>query len=89
MSGSDNLRKGMLECMRLAADCMQLARGANNSDLQAHFLRMAETWHALADQALSGDTTARIHREDSGSESAGSETSVGDLSLNSNSFAKA
>ena len=50
---SRNLRKRALESLRLAADCMQLARDAHSVALQSHFLRMAETWHALADQALS------------------------------------
>jgi hypothetical protein len=72
---SDNLRKRTLECMRLAADCTQLARDAHSSDLRSHFLRMAETWDALADQALSADTAPRFDQKGSAGESAGSETS--------------
>ena len=89
MPESDNLRKGSLECMRLAADCMQLARGANSSDLQAHFLRMAERWHALADQAVSGIPQQEFTERIQIAKAPDPETSVADLSLNSNSFAKA
>ena len=56
MSESDNLRKHMLECMRLAADCMQLAGEVHGSTLQSHFLRMAGVWRTLADQAPNTQT---------------------------------
>lgn len=52
MCESDNLRKRTLEYLRLAADCLQLARDAPSSDMQVHFLRMAEKWQALADRAV-------------------------------------
>jgi hypothetical protein len=47
MPGSEQLRKHALECLRLEADCMQLA-GAPTPVLQSHFLRMARAWFALA-----------------------------------------
>jgi hypothetical protein len=90
-----NLRKRALESLRLAADCMQLARDAHCVALQSHFLRMAETWRALADQALSTDTTQRNSQKGSAGESAGSETTgrsgtvAGPVSELVNSFAKA
>ena len=62
---SNNWRKRALECMRLAAECMQLARDAHGSALQSHFLRMAETWHALADQGLSADIGPGLELTDS------------------------
>ena len=68
VSESDNLQKRTLECVRFAADCMQLAGDAHSSDLQSHFLRMAGKWEALADQALSAHT-APIDQSGSAGES--------------------
>ena len=48
MSWSEQLRKHALECLRLEADCMQLAGDARNPDLQSNFVRMARVWSALA-----------------------------------------
>ena len=48
MAGPEQLRKHALECLRLEADCMQLAGDAPNPNLQSHFLRMARAWLALA-----------------------------------------
>ena len=42
------MRKRELECMRLAADCMELAGEIRNPALQSHFVRMAEEWSTLA-----------------------------------------
>jgi hypothetical protein len=56
---SDNLRKRTLECMRLSADCMQLAGDVHGSTLQSHFLRMARVWRMLADRAPSADTQTK------------------------------
>jgi len=51
---SGNLRKHDVECLRLAADCMQLA-----ADLvgpwQQHFLLMAKHWAALAERGPDTD----------------------------------
>ena len=43
-------RKFELECLRLAADCMQLVGEVGNPDLQRHFLRMAKKWTVWAEQ---------------------------------------
>ncbi len=51
------LRKRALECLRLAADCEQLARDVRSPRLQSHFHRMAKVWPALADRGQSADTT--------------------------------
>jgi hypothetical protein len=53
---SDNSRKHELECMRLAADCMQLVGDVHNPALQSLFLRMARVWSNLADQGPGADT---------------------------------
>jgi hypothetical protein len=47
---SDNLRKQELECLRMEADCLQLAGDVKNPDLQAHFIRMAKQWSLLAER---------------------------------------
>jgi hypothetical protein len=48
MSDPEQSRKHALECLRLEADCMQLAADTANPDFQSHFLRMARVWFALA-----------------------------------------
>jgi hypothetical protein len=50
MSESNNQRKRDLECLRLAADCRQLASDVQNADLRLGFLRMSEVWTSLAEQ---------------------------------------
>jgi hypothetical protein len=59
VSESDNLRKHALECMRLAADCMQLAGDVHSPTLQSHFLRMARVWPTLADRGPSADAQTK------------------------------
>ena len=49
MSKSDELQKKALECMRLAADCLQLAHATDNADLKAHFVEVAKVWTSLAE----------------------------------------
>jgi glycine cleavage system aminomethyltransferase T len=56
VSGSDNSRKHALECLRLAADCMQLAGDAHNPALQTHFVRMGREWSSLAIQGPNANT---------------------------------
>ena len=41
MLDPEQLRKYALECLRLEADCMQLAGDAPDTNSQSHFLRMA------------------------------------------------
>jgi hypothetical protein len=36
-------------CMRLAADCTQLAADLHRPAWQAHFIRMAAEWRSLAE----------------------------------------
>jgi hypothetical protein len=42
------LRKHALECLRLQADCMELAGVAHCRNMQSHFVFMAEFWGNLA-----------------------------------------
>jgi hypothetical protein len=37
-----------LECLRLEADCRQLARDSDSLGLREHFLWMAQVWFAMA-----------------------------------------
>jgi hypothetical protein len=50
MSELNRIRRYSLECLRLEADCMQLACDLRRRDWQAHFLRMAKEWRRLADR---------------------------------------
>ena len=56
MPESDNSRKRELECLRLAADCMQLVGDVHNPALQSFFLRMARVWSNLAERGPGADT---------------------------------
>ena len=48
MSASANLRKLELECLRLEADCLQLAGAVDSPALKSHFLRLAKKWSTQA-----------------------------------------
>ncbi len=48
MSESKYLQKYALTCLRLAAECRDLATNVPASNLKAHFLRMAGLWTELA-----------------------------------------
>ena len=48
MSDAQQIRKHGLECLRLQADCMQLAGDVRGSDMQSHFVRVAQYWARLA-----------------------------------------
>ena len=50
MSESDHARKHSLLCLRLAAECRDLAAAASTPELRARVLRMADRWEELADQ---------------------------------------
>jgi hypothetical protein len=59
VSKSEYLRKHALECMRLAADCMQLVGDLRNPALQRHFLRMATAWATQAERGPNADTQTK------------------------------
>ena len=48
MSGSANLRRQELECLRLEADCLHLAGAVHSPALKSHFMGMAKKWSTLA-----------------------------------------
>ena len=48
MSQPTDLRKQELECLRLEADCLQLADAIHDHSLRSHFIRMAKEWSILA-----------------------------------------
>jgi hypothetical protein len=56
---SGNLRKHDVECLRLAADCMQLAGDVGNPAWQRHFLLMAKHWTALAERGAHMDARTK------------------------------
>ncbi len=58
VSEPERSRKHALECLRLEADCMQLAGTARSQSLRSHFVRMAGFWSSLA---LSGPSTNAGH----------------------------
>ena len=63
MSESDNPRKHELQCLRLAAECMQLVGEVHSPTLQRHFLGMAQAWTA---EAENGPANSPRGRRDSG-----------------------
>jgi hypothetical protein len=50
VSRSNCVQKYALMCMRLAAECRDLAADVPEPDLSAHFLHMASAWEELAVQ---------------------------------------
>jgi hypothetical protein len=61
---SNYSRKHVLECLRLASDCMQLAGNVRNPALQTHFVRMAREWTSLAVQGSDANTPTRHEHSD-------------------------
>ena len=57
MSESDYSRRHALECLRMEADCMQLAGDLQNPALQSHFVRMARVWSDLAVRGPNADNS--------------------------------
>ena len=50
LSESEYARKHSLLCLRLAAECRDLAAAASTPELRARVLQMADMWEELADQ---------------------------------------
>jgi hypothetical protein len=48
MPETKQLRKHALECLRLEADCMELAKVVCGGNLRSHFVAMARFWGDLA-----------------------------------------
>ncbi len=55
VSRSDNSRKHALECLRLEADCLQLAREVESPALRSYFTDLAKEWSAMADAHMDSD----------------------------------
>jgi hypothetical protein len=52
VSESNYVHKYALLCLRLAAECRNLAADVPKPDLRVHFLRMASMWAELADHPV-------------------------------------
>ena len=61
MSRSEKLLKHDLECMRLAADCMELAGDVSSPALQRHFVQMARVWTTQAERGPDSDRLNAFH----------------------------
>jgi hypothetical protein len=55
-------QKHALECLRMHADCMQLAGAALNPNVQSHFASMARFWGALAVSGPSSDAGSELSK---------------------------
>jgi hypothetical protein len=55
MSELNHFQRHSLECLRLEADCMELAGDFRRPAWQAHFLRMAREWRSQVDRDPSAD----------------------------------
>ena len=51
-----------LECLRLQADCMQLAAIARSPNVQSHFVSMARFWGTLAALGPSSNTGPKLSK---------------------------
>lgn len=58
---SSGSRKHALECLRLAADCKQLAVKTESPILQSHFVRMAGVWGYLGGSRPSDAKIRKLH----------------------------
>jgi hypothetical protein len=63
VSDPEHSRKHGLLCLRLQAECMQLAADARSPAWQSHFVRAADIWSNLAERGL-GTDTGRIFLDD-------------------------
>ena len=59
MFEAKQLQKHALECLRLQADCMQLAGVARSLNVQSHFVSMARFWGTLAASGPSSDAGSK------------------------------
>jgi hypothetical protein len=60
MFDAKQLRKHALECLRLQADCMELAGVAHCRNMQSHFVFMAQFWGNLAVSGPSSNGRPKI-----------------------------
>jgi hypothetical protein len=64
MFEAKQLQKHALECLRVQADCMQLASVAHSPNVQSHFVAMAQFWGALAVSGPSSDADPKVFKAD-------------------------
>jgi len=62
MFEAKQLQKHALECLRLQADCMQLAGVARSPNVQSHFVSMARFWGTLAASGPSSDAGSKLFK---------------------------
>ena len=62
MFEAKQLQKHALECLRLQADCMELAGVAHGFHVQSHFVAMARFWGALAVSGPSSDAGSKLSK---------------------------
>ena len=62
MFAAKQLQKHALECLRLQADCMQLAGVARSFNMQSHFVSMARFWGTLAASGPSSDADSKLSK---------------------------
>jgi hypothetical protein len=62
MFEAKQLQKHALECLRLQADCMQLAGVAYSLNVQSHFVSMARFWGTLAASGPSSDAGSKLSK---------------------------
>ena len=62
MFDAKQLRKHALECLRLQADCMELAGVSPSSNVQSHFVAMAQFWGTLAALGPSSDAGSKLSK---------------------------
>jgi len=60
MSQSNPSDRHALECLRLEAECRELAKNVRSVNLQNHYLRMATDWLAMAETGLASRPDERI-----------------------------
>jgi hypothetical protein len=62
MFATKQLQKHALECLRLQADCVQLAGVAHSPNVQSHFVSMARFWGTLAASGPSSDAGSKLSK---------------------------
>jgi hypothetical protein len=62
MFEAKRLQRHAVECLRLQADCMELAGVARSPDVQSHFVSMARFWSALAASGASSNTCLKLSK---------------------------
>jgi hypothetical protein len=62
MFEAKQLQRHALECLRLQADCMQLAGVARSLNVQSHFVAMAQFWGTLAALGPISDAGSKLSK---------------------------